>query len=129
MNENDMGEYGQETDDWKMDDERVPFIDFGSSPGEVVINLTGRPKKQMSKYGKDQFHFPCRQLVDVEKKIWEDAIMSTSSNQIRKKLTKLIDQEPALMDGKHPIFVTWSGEGMSRVYSIGIVAEGAELLL
>ena len=110
-------EYGQETDDWLLDDDRLEFISFRDSPGNILVLFTGRPKKGRSKYAKEQFWFPCTQILDLDNGVCEDRILSTSSNQLRKRLTKIFNEYPDLFKGTTPVSISWIGSGMERKYS------------
>ena len=123
---NDVESYGVETDDWMMEETRKEFISFKNQPGQIVVIFTGKPTKQRSKFSKDQFWFPCLELIDMEKGLVEERILSTASNQLRKKLTKLQQKYPdRLFCGKMPVVIDWEGEGMSRYYSVGPLADGS----
>ena len=112
--------YGVETDDWMMDETRKEFISFSQSPGAIIIALTGKPTKERSKYGKDQFWFPCIEMVGKEGVYsLEDRILSTASHQLRKKLTKFYNDHPDnIFKGEIPILITWEGDGMNRYYAL-----------
>jgi len=123
--------YGQETDDWMLEDTKKDFISFKSSPGQIVVLFIGKPIKQRSKFNKDQFWFPCVEVVDLEKGLTEERVLSTASNQLRKKITKLYQKYPdRLFSGKLPVVIDWEGEGMNRYYSVGpLHDESANLLM
>jgi len=115
-------EYGQPTDDWMMEETRKEFIDFSNSPGSLLVLFIGKPTKGRSKYHKDQFWFDVEQVIDMKRGIVEQKVLSTSSNQLRKKLTSMLGKHPDLFDGKVPISITWEGAGMERKYYVGDLA-------
>jgi len=122
--------YGQETDDWMLEDTKKDFISFKGSPGQIVVLFTGKPVKQRSKFNKDQFWFPCVEVIDLEKGLVEERTLSTASNQLRKKITKLYQKYPErLFTGKMPVVIDWEGEGMNRYYSVGPLHDDSANLL
>jgi hypothetical protein len=110
--------FGQETDDWMMDETRKEFISFRDSPGDILVLFTGKPVKGRSKYQKDQYWFPVEQVIDMEAGVVEEKTLSTSSNQLRKKLTKIYTDHPKMFEGKTIVNIRWSGNGMDRSYSV-----------
>ena len=128
MNEELEEGYGEETDDWMMEDTRKEFISFRDSPGTVVVALTGKPTKQRSKFGKDQYWFPCIQLVgDQGNYSLDERILSTSSHQLRKKITKFYHTHPDnIFKGEVPFLIYWEGDGMNRWYNLTLVDDETE---
>lgn len=131
--ENDIenDEWGKETDDWMMDETQKDFISFRDSPGSLTLLFHGKPVKGRSKYQKDQFWFNVEQITMVEGQspIVEEKTLSTSSNQIRKKLTKLVREHPDILDGNRPVFLQWNGNGMERKYSCGVLSYESACIL
>jgi len=132
MNEEEYGieeGFGQETDDWMMEDTQKDFISFRDSPGDILVLFTGKPIKGRSKYQKDQFWFPVEQILDMQNGIVEEKTLSTSSNQLRKKLTKLLKDYPKMFEGKVLVNIRWTGNGMDRSYSVGVPAYESQRLV
>jgi len=123
-NEIDQEEWGQETDDWELEQTQREFIDMGDSPGSLTLLFKGKPLKGRSKYKKEQFWFPVEKITLVEgsKPMIEEMTLSTSSSQIRKKLTKLSKEYPDIFEGKRPVYLQWIGNGMERKYSCGVLS-------
>lgn len=133
MNEGNIEEgYGEETDDWMMEDTRKEFISFDKSPGAVVVVMTGKPSKHVNKFGKDQFWFPCYQLMGehTENYSLDEKILSTSSHQLRKKFTKMHQKAPdassGFFSGRMPVVITWEGDGMARYYTVSWADDAIE---
>lgn len=126
--DNDMEQYGMETDDWMMEETRKEYVDFSGSPGDLLVLFTGKPLKGRSKYGKDQFWFPVME-IDLQAKMKSEKILSTSSNQLRKRLTKLFQEVPRLFAGKTLVNIRWKGNGMERKYDVCVPAYESQRLV
>jgi hypothetical protein len=130
-NDIEQEEWGQETDDWMMEETQKEFISFRDSPGSLTMLFHGKPVKGRSKYQKDQYWFNVEvvTLIEGQDPMVEEKTLSTSSNQIRKKLTKLVKDYPDILEGKRPVFLQWSGNGMDRSYSMNVLSYGSACAL
>ena len=123
-----MEEDIEEMEDWMLEGSANEYIKMGESPGGFVCKILAPPTPRKSMYGdgsKTQFVFPVEQLVGKDnvtgQELWEEKMFSTTSKQIRKKLTKLVKQDPEVLRGKVKVSVSWEGMGMNRVYSLSIL--------
>jgi len=129
MNMEDEG-YGQETDDWMDVEERKEFINFDETPGAITILFQGKPTKQRSKYGKDQYWFPVNLVMSQDPVMLKEHILSTASRRLRAEIKKMVEKYgDKVLGGKMAFTLHWDGKGMDRQYNIGPISEESTAVL
>ena len=120
-NMEDIDGYGEESDDWMDVGERKDYVDMSTSPGSVMCYFDGKPIKKRSKFGKDQFWFNIRLIIDEKTGNTGERILSTSSSKLRSGLKKVLEKYPDMLSGKQLVFIQWQGNGLDRSYDVGAI--------
>ena len=120
-NMEDIDGYGEESDDWMDVGERKDFVDMATTPGGIMCYFDGKPIKKRSKFGKDQFWFNIRIVIDEKTGNTGERILSTSSSKLRSGLKKVLEKYPDMLSGKQLVFIQWQGNGLDRSYDVGAI--------
>ena len=131
MNEiEEVSPYGQETDQWMLEDDYKEFLSWQGPKGDYTIFLTGKPKTGMSKFKKEIYWIDCKLLLDNERCLFADRVLSTGSNQLRKQLTTLYKKHgDKLFEGVIGLTISWEGEKIDRRYVVGRISTDDEMRL